>query len=141
MAKKNDKSAPVAEAQKPTQPEQTEQRVVDQEVNHGVTVEHGAPVSEAEATAIEPTQLQPAGSADPTADSTADGAHNDTVNTHPQSPTHKGDLSESDLKAVVTAFNQPGAQVLSIAEKYGITGERVFEIVDDANGVPEENRV
>lgn len=137
MPKKNEKAAPVAEAEKQEQPEQ---RVVDQEVNHGVSVEPTAPVKEAEATAVEPTNVVPAGSADSTADSTADGAHNDTVNTHPQSPTHKGDLSDKDLKAIVDEFNQQGAQVLAIAEKYGITSERVFEIVDDANGVPEENR-
>jgi hypothetical protein len=116
------------------------QRVVDQEVDHGHSVETTKPVSEAEATAEAPTKVQPAGSADPTADATADGHHNGTENTHPQSPLHKGDLSDSDTKAVYDEFSAPGAQVLAIAEKYGITSERVFEIVDDINGVPEDER-
>lgn len=135
MAKKSDK--PTAVEEKPAeQPAQT----AEPEVNHGVSVEHNAPVSEAEATAVEPTQLQSAGSADPTADSTADGAHNGTENTHPQSPTHKGDLDEMTKTDIVDAFNAPGASVGAIAEKYGITAERVFEVVDDANGVPEDDR-
>ena len=104
------------------------------------TLTPAQPVSEAEATAAEPTQLVPAGSADATADSSADGHHNGTENTHPQSPTHKGDLSEADKKAIHKEMGEPGASALSVAEKYGVTGERVFEVLDEINGVPEEER-
>ena len=142
MPKKNEKSkgsenkAAEANDNAAKQPVENQQDTGD----HGQSQAATAPVSEAEATAQEPTKTVPAGSADATADTTADSPSNDTVNTHPQSPLHKGDLSDKDQKAIVDEFNQPGAQVLAIAEKYGVTSERVFEVVNDANGVAEEDR-
>jgi hypothetical protein len=123
----------------PAQAENLEQSLDQQPNTVDDTLTPASPVTEAEATAAEPTQLVPAGSADSTADHTADSPHNATENTHPQSPTHKGDLSAAEKKAVHDAMDLPGASGIYIAEQYGITAERVLEIYDEINGVtPEE---
>lgn len=77
------------------------------------------------------TQSVPAGSADATADHTADGQHNGTENTHPQSPLHEDDLDEMTKADIVDEMNEPGAVVGNVAAKYNVTPERVFQIVDE----------
>jgi hypothetical protein len=95
------------------------------------------PPTEAELTREggDPTSTQLVGGADATADPTADGAVSQAENTLPQSPVHQGDLTSSDKKDIVDEFNKPGAQVASIAEKHGVSSERVFEVVDQHNDV------
>lgn len=103
--------------------------------------ETASPTTEADLTrAGDETQTVPAGSADASADASADSPHNGTTNTHPQSPVHEGDLSEADQKAVYDEYNQPGAVIGTIAAKYNITPARVEQIVDEQNGVPEDER-
>lgn len=89
-----------------------------------------SPVTEAQLTAEDPTATVSAGSADATADHTADGHHNGTENTLPQSPVHQGDLSDEDQLAIAEAYQENGAVVGRIAEKYGVTPERVEEIAE-----------
>lgn len=89
-----------------------------------------SPVTEAQLTAEDPTATAPAGSADATADHTADGPHNGTENTLPQSPVHQGDLSDEDQLAIAKEYQENGAVVGRIAEKYGVTPERVEEIAE-----------
>lgn len=89
----------------------------------------------------DPTKTVPVGGADATADHTADSRSNGTENTHPQSPVHQGDLSDSDKKSILEEFNAPGAQVEAIAEKHKITKERVIQVVDELNNVAEEDRL
>lgn len=136
MAKKKNEASELDKAQA----EQLEKSLDQQPNTVEDTLTPAAPVSEAEATASEPTQLVTVGGADSTADATADGAHNGTQNTHPQSPSHKGELSKGDQDAVKAEMDKPGATALAVAEKFGITAERVFEIVDEVNGVPEDER-
>lgn len=92
-----------------------------------------SPTTEADLThsGADPTQSVPAGSADATADHTADGQHNGTENTHPQSPVHEGDLDEMTKQDIIDEMNEPGAVVGRVAEKYGVTPERVFQVIDE----------
>lgn len=142
ITKKTTTEKPATEA--PAEPENLEQPVASE--GHDAPqapVEENAtpnPTTEAQLTAEEPTQTVPVGGADATADATADGNHNGTENTHPQSPLHQGDLNAKQKDALLEDFNAPGAVLGQIAEKYGITPERVEQIVDDLNGVAEEDR-
>lgn len=94
------------------------------------------PDTEATLTAANgPSEPVPAGSADATADASADGQHNDTENTHPQSRLHsvEVELTEKDRLAIHEESNQDGAVVAVIAEKWGVTPEQVTAIVDEVN--------
>lgn len=135
MAKKKNEATTLD----PAQAAQLEQSLDEQPNTVEDTLTPAPAVSEAELTASDPTKLVPAGSADSTADATADGQPNGTQNTHPQSPTHKGELSEADKLAIYEEAGAPGSQVLAIAEKHGITAERVFEVVDEINGVGDDD--
>lgn len=158
MAKKNDKTQPNdtdtpgsgdsaanANPNAATDLDQSQantlEKTLDQQPNTAedanVVPEHRG---EAERTAEQPTNLVPAGSADSTADASADGAHNGTENTHPQSPTHKGELTDAQKKGVKEEMDKPGASAQSVAADYDISPERVFEIIDEINGVPEDER-
>lgn len=101
-----------------------------------------SPTTEAELTHSQGdlTTPVPAGSADATADASADGQHNDTVNSHPQSALHRGELSKQDQADILEASQQPGAVIAAIADKYGVTPERILEVIDDGNQVPAEER-
>jgi len=77
------------------------------------------------------TQTVPAGSADATADHTADGQSQGAENTHPQSPIHDGDLDEMTKQDIIDEMNEPGAVVANVAAKYDVTPERVMQLIDE----------
>jgi len=94
------------------------------------------------------------GAAAPTADDSADKPEHDLVNVGPDPDGHvnttentgemslgqaaeekarRRELTDEDKSNIVSEFNQPGASVANIAAKYDLSGEEVFNIVDEHN--------
>lgn len=108
-------------------------------------------------TTKETTDPKDAGAAAPTADDSADKPANDVINTTPDpevAPADQGhvnttgnspaevpgggqprtrDLTDADKDEIFSEFNAGGSSVQAVADKWEVTPEEVFAIVDSRN--------